>query len=80
MPFRPAHHRHCVRHARVILKRRVARYVAVLAAGMLEDLLHRGEGGDRFGPLLRRDVGPAGSERRDQEEISSHRLPFTFSG
>jgi hypothetical protein len=56
-----------MREARIVLQRRVARDMAVLAPRMLEHLLHGGEGSDRLSPLLGGGARATSRQRKRQE-------------
>ena len=64
-------HAHRVRQAGVELQRRVPGDVAVLAARVLEHLLHRGERRDRLHLLLRSCARAAGDQRRPAGEATA---------
>jgi hypothetical protein len=68
MALGAARHGHRVWKAGVELERRVARNVAVLAARVLQHLLHGGEGDDALRAILGARTRPAGSERQRDEQ------------
>jgi hypothetical protein len=72
MTFRPAHHAHRVGQSRIELQRRIAGDVAVLAARMLEHLLHGGKGGDRSSALRVRRGVFRGRARRACRDCEQH--------